>query len=308
MPWTASWNSPVLGLKPGLALAAAEVPESSYLDDCYRHCRDIARTNSKTFYLSSLFLAAEKRRAVWAVYAFCRTADDIVDQVTPASERLAAIDYWERALLAAYSGHPDDRIMVALHDAVGRFDIPLQPALDLLRGARLDITVRRYATYDDLLEYCYLVASTVGLLTSPILGYTADAALDYGVALGRAMQMTNILRDVGEDARMGRIYLPLDEMQQFGYPESSLLEEVVDDAFVALMKFQIDRVRRLYAEAEPGIAMLAPGSRYTVRLALTLYRQILRSIEDNRYDVYTKRAYVPFRSKMLAAMTVAFIR
>jgi len=308
MPWTAFWNSPVLGLKPGLALAAAEPPESSYLDDCYRHCRDIARTNSKTFYLSSLFLAPEKRRAVWAVYAFCRTADDIVDQVTPASERLAAIDYWERALLAAYSGHPDDPITVALYDAVSRFEIPLQPALDLLRGARLDITVRRYATYDDLREYCYLVASTVGLLTSPILGYTADAALDYGVALGRAMQMTNILRDVGEDARMGRIYLPLDEMKQFGYTESSLFEEVVDDAFIALMKFQIDRVRRLYAEAEPGIVMLAPESRYTVRLALTLYRRILNSIEANRYDVYTKRAYVPFRSKMLAALTVAFAR
>lgn len=308
MPLTASWNSPVLGLKPGLVLGASDAPETSHLDDCYRHCRDIARANSKTFYLSSLFLAPEKRRAVWAVYAFCRTADDIVDQVTPAAERLAAIDYWERALLAAYRGNADDRIMVALYDAVGRFGIPLQPALDLLRGARLDITVRRYATYDDLREYCYLVASTVGLLTSPILGYTSDAALEYGVALGRAMQMTNILRDVGEDARMGRIYLPLDEMQHFGYTESSIFEEVIDDSFVALMKFQIERVRRLYSEAEPGIVMLAPESRYTVRLALTLYRQILASIEANRYDVYTKRAYVPFRSKMLAAMTVAFIR
>ncbi len=308
MRWTAFWSSPVLGLKPGLGFASAEAPETSYLDECYRHCRDIARANSKTFYLSSLFLAPEKRRAVWAVYAFCRTADDIVDQVTPAAERLAAIDYWERALLAAYSGNADDRIMVALYDAISRFEIPMQPALDLLRGARLDITVRRYATYNDLREYCYLVASTVGLLTSPILGYSSDAALDYGVALGRAMQMTNILRDVGEDARMGRIYLPLDEMQHFGYTESSIFEEVVDDAFVALMKFQIDRVRRLYAEAEPGIALLAAESRYTVRLALTLYRQILGSIEANHYDVYTKRAYVPFRSKMLAAMTVAFIR
>ncbi len=298
----------MLGLKPGLTQACAEAPETSYLDECYRHCRDIARTNSKTFYLSSLFLAPEKRRAVWAVYAFCRTADDIVDGLTPAAERLAAIDYWERALLAAYSGNADDRIMVALHDAIGRFDIPLQPALDLLRGARLDITVRRYSTYDDLREYCYLVASTVGLLTAPILGYSTAAALDYGVALGRAMQMTNILRDVGEDARMGRIYLPLDEMARFGYTESSLFEEVVDDAFVALMKFQIERVRRLYAEAEPGIALLSPESRYTVRLALTLYRQILGSIEANRFDVYSKRAYVPFRSKMLVALTVAFIR
>ncbi len=298
----------MLGLKPGPLLASIEAPETSYLDECYRHCRDIARTHSKTFYLSSLFLGPEKRRAVWAVYAFCRTADDIVDQITPADERLAAIDYWERALLAAYADKPDDRIMVAFHDALGRFDIPLQPALDLLRGARLDITVRRYATYDDLREYCYLVASTVGLLTAPILGYTTDAALDYGVALGRAMQMTNILRDVGEDARMGRIYLPLEEMQRFGYTESSLFEEVVDDAFTALMRFQIERVRRLYAEAEPGIALLAPESRYTVRLALTLYRRILNSIEANRYDVYSRRAYVPFRSKMLAALTVAFLR
>jgi phytoene synthase len=308
LPSTASWSTPELGLKPGLTLSSEPAPETSYLDECYRHCRDIARANSKTFYLSSLFLSSEKRRAVWAVYAFCRTADDIVDGATPAAERLGAIDYWERALLAAYSGHADDRIMVALFDAVERFDIPLQPALDLLRGARLDITVRRYATYDDLREYCYLVASTVGLLTSPILGYTTVAALDYGVALGRAMQMTNILRDVGEDARMGRIYLPLDEMERFGYTESSIFEGVIDDAFVRLMKFQIDRVRRLYAEAEPGVALLAPESRYTVRLALTLYRQILGSIEANRYDVYTKRAYVPFRSKMLAALTVAFLR
>lgn len=308
MPLTASWSSPVLGLKPALALGAAEAPETSYLDECYRHCRDIARVNSKTFYLSSLFLAPEKRRAVWAVYAFCRTADDIVDQVTPAAERLAAIDAWERALLALYNGNPDDRIMVALYDAIGRFDIPIQPALDLLRGARLDISVLRYESYENLREYCYLVASTVGLLTAPILGYTTDAALDYGIALGRAMQMTNILRDVGEDARMGRIYLPLDDLNRFGYTESSVFEEVVDDAFVELMKFQIARVRRMYAEAEPGIALLAPESRYTVRLALTLYRQILQSIEANRYDVFTKRAYVPFRSKMLAAMTIAFIR
>jgi len=299
---------PVHGLKPGFAGGPAYVPDRAYLDECYQHCRDIARTNSKTFYLSALFLAPEKRRAVWAVYAFCRTADDIVDRLTPAAERLAAIDYWERALLTACSGSTDERILVALADAIGRFDIPLQPALALLRGARLDITVRRYATYADLHEYCYLVASTVGLLTSPILGYTSRSALDYGVTLGRAMQMTNILRDVGEDARLGRIYLPLADLQRFGYTESSVFEEVVDDAFVALMKFQIERVRRLYAEAEPGIALLAPESRYTVRLALTLYRRILHSIEANRYDVFTKRAYVPFRSKLLTAMAVAFTR
>jgi phytoene synthase len=298
----------VLGLRTSTASAPLQVAATNELEESYRECRDIARECSKTFYLSSLFLAPEKRRAVWAVYAFCRTADDIVDQMTPAAERLAAIDAWERELRSAYNGKPRARTMIAFADAATNFDIPLQPALDLLRGARLDITVQRYAHYEALREYCYLVASTVGLLTSPILGYTSESALDYGIALGRAMQMTNILRDIGEDARMGRIYLPLDEMQRFGYDESALFEQVVDQAFVELMRFQIDRVRRMYAEAEPGIAMLAPESRYTVRLALRLYRDILSSIEANRYDVYSKRAYVPFRSKMLSAMTVAFVR
>ena len=298
----------MLGRSATAECASLEAPTSSYLEECYRLCRDITRTHSKTFYLSSLFLAPEKRRAVWAVYAFCRTADDIVDQITPAPERLAAIDSWERQLLAAYDGCPEERIMSAFCDAAEQFGIPLAPALDLLRGARLDISIRRYETYEELRDYCYLVASTVGLMTSPILGYRSEAALEYGVALGRAMQMTNILRDVGEDARMGRIYLPLEELRRFGYTESSIFEGVLDGAFAELMQFQIERVRTMYAEAEPGIALLAPESRYTVRLALTLYRRILNSIEANGFDVYTKRAYVPFRAKMLAAMSVALTR
>ena len=281
---------------------------STVLDECYRQCREIARQHSKTFYLSSLFLAPEKRRAVWAVYAFCRTADDIVDRIAPANERLAAVDAWEAQLLTAYDGTPADPIYVAFADAAARFGIPVEPALDLLRGARMDITVRRYATYSDLRQYCYLVASTVGVLVMPILGTLSADALEYGVALGRAMQMTNILRDVGEDALMGRIYLPQEDMQRFGYSEAKLIENVIDDGFVELMQFQIERVRAMYTEAEPGIAMLNAESRYTVRLALHLYRRILNAIELNHYDVFTRRAYVPFRTKMLAALVVGFAR
>jgi phytoene synthase len=122
------------------------------------------------------------------------------------------------------------------------------------------------------------------------------------------MQLTNILRDIGEDARMGRIYLPSEDLARFGYSESNVFEAVIDDSFVALMQFQIARVRKLYAAAEPGIALLAPESRYTVRLALALYSRILRAIELNRYDVFNKRAYVPFRSKVVTAMTLALAR
>lgn len=278
------------------------------LEESYRACRDVVRLHSKTFYASSLFLAPEKRRAVWAVYAFCRTADDIVDRVAPAGERLAAIEAWERRLIEAYDGGADGAVFTAFADAARRYAIPIEPALDLLRGARMDVTVRRYESYDDVREYCYLVAATVGLLVMPIMGTTSSRAAGYGVVLGLAMQLTNILRDVGEDARMGRIYLPQDELRRFGCSEATILAELVDEPFIALMRFQIARVRSLYAQSEPGIAMLAPDSRYAVRFALHLYRGILARIEANRYDVFTRRAYVPFRTKMLMALTSALMR
>ncbi|GAC1659497.1 MAG: phytoene synthase [Candidatus Elarobacter sp.] len=287
---------------------APHVRGDERLDDCYRACREIVRFHSKTFYLSSLFLEPRKRRAVWAVYAFCRTADDIVDRTAPASERLNAIAAWERGLVESYDGRPAGATFVAFADAARRFCIPIEPALALLRGARMDVTIRRYDTYEELREYCYLVASTVGLLVMPILGTLAPDAARYGIALGRAMQMTNILRDVGEDARLDRIYLPAEDLRRFGCAESAILDGVVDTAFTELMRFEIDRVRAMYREAEPGIALLAPQSRYTVRLALSLYRGILGRIEANRYDVFARRAYVPLRTKMLTALTVAFSR
>jgi phytoene synthase len=284
-----------------IRLAPARLAES------YRTCRAIARVHSKTFYLSSLFLSPAQRRAVWAVYAFCRTADDIVDRVAPARERLDAIDAWEHQLVASYAGRVTGPVFPAFADAARRFAIPIQPALDLLRGARLDVSVRRYATYNDLREYCYLVASTVGLLVMPILGTLSTDAAGYGIALGRAMQMTNILRDVGEDARMGRIYLPAEDLRRFGCDESTILTSTVDERFVALMRFEIARARAMYREAEPGVALLAPESRYTVRLALALYRAILDRIEANGYDVFTRRAYVPLPAKVLHAVRNALV-
>ncbi len=294
---------------PAGAMPVAKSLRDDGLAACYRACGEIARVHSKTFYLSSLFLSPEKRRAVWAVYAFCRTADDIVDRIAPARERLDAIGAWERKLVAAYDGRANDEpIFIAFAHAAQRFGIPIEPALDLLRGARLDVTVHRYATYDALGDYCYLVASTVGLLVMPVLGTLSPAAAAYGSALGRAMQMTNILRDVGEDARMGRIYLPGEDLARFGCTDGAILAGTVDDRFVTLMRFQIQRVRALYAHAEPGIALLAPESRYTVRLALTLYRAILDRIEANRYDVFTRRAHVPLRAKLRTVLAITLAR
>lgn len=291
-----------------VVLSAPYVAPVASLDACYDQCLAIVRHHSKSFWLSSRFLPFHKRRAVWAVYAFCRTADDIVDRVAEPAERLAAIDAWESQLHAAYNGRPDGPIYAALADAVARYDIPLQAALDLLRGARLDITVSRYATYNALSDYCYLVASTVGIMTLPVLGVTAVDAPDYAIELGRAMQLTNILRDVGEDARLGRIYLPAEDLARFGYTEADLFASVVDDRFIALMRFEIARARALYREAQPGIAKLAPESRYAVRLALHLYRAILDAIELNGYDVFAKRAFVPLHAKIATAVHLSLAR
>jgi len=280
---------------------------SSEIEQSYRRCREITKTCSKTFYFASLFLPPDKRKAIWAIYAFCRTADDIADTSDSSEMRLAKLNAWQHELVAAFSGRPEQPVMVAVADTARRYDVSIRPALQLLEGARKDITVQRYDTYEELLEYCYLVASTVGLLVSPILGYE-PGALEYGVALGRAMQMTNILRDVGEDARMGRIYLPAEDMRRFGYTEHKLLRGVVDAEFIALMSFQIARVRELYRSAAPGIALLSPESRYPVRLALALYGRILDRIEANGYDVFTRRAYVPLRTKAVIALATAFGR
>jgi phytoene synthase len=284
------------------ALTAAPVASASVLDACYEYCLAIVRRHSKSFWLSSRFLPYNKRRAVWAVYAFCRTADDIVDGAGEPEQRLAALDAWEAQLRAAYGGHATGPIFTAFADAVDRYGIPLQAALDLLRGARMDITVGRYATYDALSDYCYLVASTVGLMTLPVLGMTDADAPRYAIALGRAMQLTNILRDVGEDARLGRVYLPAEDLARFGYTEADLFESVIDARFAALMRFEIERARALYREAQPGIAMLAPESRYAVRLALHFYRGILDVVETNRYDVFNKRAFVPLHAKLSTAL------
>jgi phytoene synthase len=275
---------------------------------CYRHCGEIARAHSKTFHLSSLCLTPRKRRAVWAVYAFCRIADDLVDGHAPAEQRLVALDAWEAGLRDAYAGRPSGPVFTALADAAERFAIPIGPALDLLRGARHDLRVRRYATYDEVERYCDLVASTVGLLVLPVLGTVAPDAERHAIALGRAMQMTNILRDVGEDARMGRIYLPAEDLARFGCSEDAIAAGIVDAPFRALIRFEIDRVRALYREAEPGVDLLAPDARYCVRLALALYRDILDRIEANGYDVFTRRAFVPLRAKAARAVALLFVR
>ncbi|MEL6221702.1 MAG: 15-cis-phytoene synthase CrtB [Cyanobacteria bacterium J06627_8] len=290
-------------------LKLSESPSASNLaslDDAYEYCRHITATYSKTFYLGTLLMPEEKRRAIWAIYVWCRRTDELVDGPDAASTTPATLDQWEKNLESIFAGRPVADPDVALVDALSRFPIEIQPFRDMIAGQRMDLYRSRYETFEDLNLYCYRVAGTVGLMSNAVMGTDTSvwdvpwkAGIDVvkpeqeAIALGIANQLTNILRDVGEDARRGRIYLPLEDLARFNYTEDDLMNGVIDERWCNLMKFQIDRAQAFYAQAECGVRKLSKDARWPVWTALMLYRKILNAIERNQYDVFTKRAYVP---------------
>ena len=273
----------------------------------WARCRDLVRTHGRTFFFASRFLPAERRRAIHAAYAYCRIADDIVDRApaTGLAAAARALDAWERELDA-----PRDPIAVAFAAARARYGVPAEAARDLLLGVRMDLAPRRYQTWDDLRLYCYRVAGTVGLLAAPILGCRDDAVLPRAVDLGIAMQLTNILRDVAEDARMGRLYLPLEDLARFGCDPEATLAGIPSGRFRELVAFEIARARALYDASRAGVAALCPAGQVTTLASAQIYAQILTRIEEQGHDVFGSRAYVSSRRKLRSLPTVAasFVR
>jgi phytoene synthase len=280
------------------------------LADAYAHSAALTQRHSKTFYLASGLLPAGMRPAVRALYAFCRVSDDLVDVNTVdrlgdvergvVRRRLERLEAWRRRAL---SDHPpdDDPVALAWADTRARYRIPVGYAHQLLDSVAQDLRVTRYTTFDDLAEYAYGVASTVGLMVMHIIGFKGEEAVPSAVKLGVALQLTNILRDVGEDWRKGRLYLPLDELNAFGLSETDVakgMEGNVGHRWRALMRFQIARNCRLYAEALPGIAMLHPDGRFAIAAAAELYRAILDDVEAHDYDVFARRSYVSWWGKL----------
>ncbi len=269
-------------------------------------CRQITAKYAKTFYLGSLLLPDPKRHAIWAIYAWLRQTDELVDGLDgPARHPEITRDHltqWSDQLERLFStGEPYRETDVALVDAIRHYKLSIEPFRDMLLGQCMDLDTNRYATWDDLRLYCYRVAGTVGLMSSEIMGFVPGRdGTEEAVALGIAMQLTNILRDVGEDARRGRIYLPIEDLKQFNYSEQDLFNYVIDERWIGLMEFEIKRAREFYAQAESGIATLQPDSRWPVSASLMLYRQILNAIERNQYQVFRSRAYVSTFGKVLA--------
>jgi len=291
---TSPWESHLLTLAhagleddPGPSL---EAMDSRLLARAYRACETITREHSRTFSLASAFLPAGKRRAARALYAFCRTSDDLVDRNVTA-DPVRALKAWRLRLLA---GRPpgEHPVAMAWADTRLRSAIPAVYAEQLLDGLATDLTRSRYQSFTELAVYAYGVASTVGLMAMHIIGFCGPEAIPYAVRLGVALQLTNILRDVGEDLRQGRLYLPQEELERFGLTEADIAAGVVTPAWRDFMRFQIERTRRLYRQAWPGVAMLARDGRFAIAAAAGLYLAILDQIEKNDYDVFSRRAYL----------------
>ncbi len=297
-----NWENTLLAwaIEPLLEQVAHHaIPASNpVLDKAYEHCKHITRHYSRTFYMASRLLPAEKRRAVHALYAMCRIADDIVDQAEDIdSNPLATLEDWYQRLShqKASIHHP---VILAWKDTKARFHIPQSYVRQLIDGVALDVQQQRFETFDDLAKYSYRVASTVGLMAMHITGYANEDAIPYAVKLGVALQMTNILRDIGEDWNNGRVYLPQDELHAYGLNEQSLCSGQVTEKWRNFMRFQIDRNRTLYAESLPGIRYLNSDGRFAIAAAAELYQAILSDIEVHDYDVFTRRARVSTFGKL----------
>lgn len=274
----------------------------SALDRGYARCKAVTQAKAKSFYFASGFLPASKRRGVFALYDFCRWVDDLVDErgdrpVEAVRGELSALAELVRALGRRVV--PDDDRWAPLADTVIRHDVPVGPLLELIEGVAGDLAPRRFDTTAELLHYCHQVAGVVGLALGPMLGARRTGYEEAGAALGAAMQLTNVLRDVAADAAMGRYYLPTEELARFGLAHGDLLAGRVDDRWRAFMRFQIERARGYYAQGDHVVPLFPDdGSRLTVRLMQRTYAGILDVIEQRDYDVFSGRASVSALGKV----------
>lgn len=269
---------------------ALPLPVSPTVDEAYVFCREIAHRYGSNFSVGFRFLPPVKRRAVYAAYAWCRWADDIADEPSDSTDsvldRLAA---WQRELDATYAGHPSHPITLALSDALQHFAIPKTAFVALIDGCRQDMEKTRYETFDELLRYCELVASSISDISLAIYGYRTPAAIDYGRNLATALQLTNVTRDVADDLDRDRVYLPQEELRQFGVSERDLFERRPSDAMRRLIEFQIERAAGYFRAAEPLIGELSFDARFPTLLMGGVYATVLEHIRRDPLVVLRKR-------------------
>jgi 15-cis-phytoene synthase len=274
------------------------------LKAAYDECQAITRREARNFYYAFVTLPKPRRRSIYAAYAFSRLADDIADGDGNAASKAVALGELRRALRAALEGNPEGAIMVALADSAATYDVPESLFLDIIDGVEMDLTKSRYATFDELREYCYRVASAVGLVSIQIFGYDDPQAKVHAVDLGLAMQLTNIMRDVGEDMANDRVYIPQDELTRFGCTEEQLRSGTIDANFVRLMRFQAERARGYFASSKALLPLLEPRSRGCASGLHQLYSKLLDRIESRGFNIFSERVSLPVWQKLRLTFTL----
>lgn len=261
----------------------------------------MTRDASTNFYYAFLTLPEEKRRAIYATYAFCRLCDDIVDEPNRSGDPATELAQVRENLGEAYDGTEKGAIWTALADSQKRFGIGQDHFSAVIEGCEMDLTRSRYNTFEDLAEYCKRVASAVGLVCIEVCGYEDQNAVQHAIDLGIAMQLTNVIRDVAEDAANGRIYLPMDEIERFGYSEEELIDGTVNDSFRKLIKFQVGRAREYFERGNRLFPLLDRRSRACPQAMAEVYMSILDKVEDADYDVMSSRVRLSKRAKLTLA-------
>jgi phytoene synthase len=267
----------------------------------FEFSRAITRHYAKSFYFAARFLPGNIRWATYAIYGFCRHADNIVDNPRPRSPEqvLTELDALAAELeIAWHTGESENPALYPFVRVAHSVGMPLEYPLDLIKGVKMDLEQSRYADFDELYIFCYRVAAVVGLMMTHVLGFSRPETLVYAEKMGIAMQLTNILRDVEEDMRMGRIYLPQDEMRRFGVDESDITGRNYNENVRELMIFQVGRAKRYYEESRPGIDYLHRGSRFAIYAASSIYGKILDKIEEKDYNPFLGRVHVPKSEKI----------
>jgi len=278
---------------------------SDQLELSYRYCREVAHKRAKNFYYSFVVLPHAKRDAMCAVYAFMRYCDDLADDPDLDLNRLEMLERWRRSLYETTS--EDSLILPAFHDTVNRFNIPLDYFSQIIDGASMDLSISHYETFEQLYDYCYKVASAVGLVCIHIFGFDSPDAKKYAEYCGIAFQLTNILRDLKEDAASGRVYLPEEDLHAFRYSPEELSLEVRDERFDKLMHFEVTRARGYYKAALPLLDMVHGSGRPGLCAMIEIYSGILNAIERNRYDVFHNSVSIP-KSRKVAIAAKALVR
>ena len=274
----------------------------------YAYCDRLARREAANFYHAFRLLPGDQRRAMCALYAFLRVTDDLADEPGPADAKRRALDRWRRQLHAALAGEYHHPLFPAFHHAVARYGIADDYFDDAIDGVTMDLDVSRYDTFGDLYVYCYRVASVVGLSCLPIWGCAAPDAKPYAEAAGVAFQLTNILRDLGEDADRGRVYLPREDLKRFGYGEDDLFRGVRDARFLALMRFEAERAQRYYDTAEPLARRLPAPGRAVFQVMHRTYRALLHEIIRRDFDVLSGRVRLSRLHKLWLAAQALPVR